>query len=236
MSTIPPLSSASECVWCPDKQLFHVSQPKGKMIANGGYGIHLDGQEGVFLFIEECLVLYEQGILRVKTQNDDKMLESQELYEKLSVCGISLPVYLVYAHLRSQAYRVVRYSEKRRQLLEQMANGRSTDHLKKSLREVAATTQPPKCWFSDEECPKLAFDAYLPNSNFKKSDPGLPDLCVVCMAYSQPSPQFSEIQNLLKQAHPSPLKIATVSDGGTVVMFALTDFGVPTIPKRETKE
>jgi len=38
---------------------------------------------------------------------------------------------------------------------------------------------------------------------------------------------FSVLQELLQQAQGIPIKVATVSDSGTVVMFGISDVGVP---------
>jgi hypothetical protein len=57
----------------------------------------------------------------------------------------------------------------------------------------------------------------------------LPDYCVGIAYYNQPGLGFFQIQALLKECRGVPLKIATVSDGGTVSMFGVTVEGVPPI-------
>jgi hypothetical protein len=53
---------------------------------------------------------------------------------------------------------------------------------------------------------------------------------VASMSMTHRSPRFSDLQRLLEQVcHGIPLKLATVSDSGTVVMFGITNVGVPSI-------
>jgi len=75
----------------------------------------------------------------------------------------------------------------------------------------------------------IAYDVYNPNSNFRKTNPGLPDYCVAITPYALPSPQFDHMCELVKECDDIPLQIAAVSDSGTVIMFGLTDFSVPSI-------
>jgi len=86
----------------------------------------------------------------------------------------------------------------------------------------------------------IAFDVYNPNANFRKTMPGMPDFCVVVSPFGEPSAApFSMLKAIVKVCEGGgegdggsigvPLKIATVSDLGTVAMFGITDFGVPPI-------
>ncbi len=86
---------------------------------------------------------------------------------------------------------------------------------------------------------RIAFDVYKPNSNYRKSNPGQPDFYVAVCNFSQPSPTFGEIQALISACDKIPLRMAAVADGGTVIMFGLTDYGVPSLvelKKEEKKE
>jgi len=73
----------------------------------------------------------------------------------------------------------------------------------------------------------LAFDVYGPNSAFKRTNPGRPDFCVAVASYAEASPGFGSIGALVSIARGVPVRVSTVADGGTVVMFSLTDYGVP---------
>ena len=76
----------------------------------------------------------------------------------------------------------------------------------------------------------IAFDCYQPDSKFAAATPGLPDFCVAITYFNEPSLLFDDIQQLLKLSSAEgsvSLKIATVSDSGTVIMLGVTDFGVP---------
>ena len=85
----------------------------------------------------------------------------------------------------------------------------------------------------------IAFDVYNPNTNFRKTMPGMPDLSVVVTPFGEPSPTWSLLKSILQsceleacESHShTPLKIATVSDLGIVSMFGLSDYGVPVIPR-----
>jgi len=76
---------------------------------------------------------------------------------------------------------------------------------------------------------KIAFDVYEPNSQFRKTCPGRPDFYISITNFAQPSPTFMEIKQLIDACDGIPLRMAAVADGGTVIMFSLTDFGVPTL-------
>ena len=73
----------------------------------------------------------------------------------------------------------------------------------------------------------IAYDVYGPNSAFKRTDPGRPEFCVAIASYAEASPGFRSINALVSIARGVPVRISTVADGGTVVMFSLTDYGVP---------
>jgi hypothetical protein len=104
-----------------------------------------------------------------------------------------------------------------------------------------------------------AFDCYHPQSNFASACPGPPDFRVAITHFrtlapppsrgkqeladpgepraepnKDPDPKpsagllFSDLMQLL-QSSAIPLKVATVSDSGTVVMFGVADFGAPSL-------
>jgi hypothetical protein len=103
--------------------------------------------------------------------------------------------------------------------------------LRARLRLAAATAAPPAMIAAPNTAApaSIAFDCYKPNSAFRKSAPGLPDFYVAATHYSTAKLSFRQIQQLLHQADGLPLKIATVSDSGVVIMFGITDYGVPNI-------
>ena len=79
----------------------------------------------------------------------------------------------------------------------------------------------------------IAFDVYKPNSNFKRSDPGLPNYHVAVMDFGSPSPPFKTLLDLINICGAVPLRVATVSDSGTVVMFSIANGEVPFIASGE---
>lgn len=98
-----------------------------------------------YLFIEEALFLHERGLLEVyieedivsKKANDNaqcigkelsmndkkqlKIMSTRDLYDlMLNQLNMPIGVYLSYAHLRNQAYIVIRHTTRRRELIEEM--------------------------------------------------------------------------------------------------------------------
>jgi hypothetical protein len=258
-----------------------------------------------YLYIEEVIFLHERGLIDVydvcsinvdeealhyngnnsKTTLANEImkvhwrkLESYNLYNLLPICDLSLAAYRVYAHLRNQTYRVVRHTDKRRSILEDMKkeiatnkqrmvihsmpdknnipsdatkpfnNERSLKNvtiksLRLNLREDAASATAPTlfCYETIQNessaLPSILYDVYKPNSLFSRSSPGLPDYYVTGTFYNAEKVlTFNDILHLVNQADGIPLWIATVSDSGTVVMFGVTDFGVPEYKKDEISE
>jgi hypothetical protein len=112
--------------------------------------------------------------------------------------------------------------------------GNSISAWKLKLRQDAAHACPPTVFSNDNGQPaSIAFHVYNPKSGFSRSDPGLPDLYVAATFYCDSCLKFQHLQELLQLANGIPLRMATVSDAGTVVMFGVTDFGVP---ERTTEE
>jgi hypothetical protein len=111
--------------------------------------------------------------------------------------------------------------------------GNNLSALKRKLRQDAAQACPPTVFSNDNGPASIAFDVYNPNSKFSRSDPGLPDLYVASTFYCDSCLKFQHLHGLLQLANGIPLRVATVSDAGTVVMFGVTDYGVP---ERTTEE
>lgn len=84
------------------------------------------------------------------------------------------------------------------------------------------------------KCP-IGYDVYLPNSSFRRTNPGRPEFCVAIASFAEASPGFSALHALISIARGVPMRVATVADGGTVVMFSLTDYGVPPINEATSK-
>ena len=100
--------------------------------------------------------------------------------------------------------------------------------LKLRLRQDAASAPIPRLLAAGNDELFPAFDVYQPNSAFPRTAPGLPDFYVAVTSFSHPTLSFDDIQTLIRNScRGIPLKIATVSDSGTVVMFGITSVGVP---------
>ena len=223
--------------------MFRVIEAKGKALSSGGFGVSIstkpsDGTDmdgtvksAEYLFVEEMLFLQQQGLLECMDNVTGGSLDSAQLFRMLPILNLSLPMYLVYAHLRSQDFRVLRHSPERLALLMQQENLGDTSsrqentRLRQQVRASIAEAPPPSIDRAD-----IAWDAYNPNSKFGKTHPGLPNFYVAVTYYNEPHLRFSQINNLItKQCEGIPLKLATVSDSGTVVMFGVSSMGVPKI-------
>jgi hypothetical protein len=156
-------------IYVSSLRMFHVAENKGKTFSNGGFGIALPkelhlGKTGcnLYLWIEEALFLHDSGLATFLNETHE-ILTTQQLYLLLQEGDIELPVYRVYAHLRNQTYRVLRYKPQ--------------DELQKTLSHSSLPT-PPKLL-------QIAWQVYLPNANFRKTNPGPPDFLVVITSFSQ---------------------------------------------------
>lgn len=223
--------------------MFRVMEAKGKALSSGGFGVTISTKTSYgidtdatvksaeYLFVEEMLFLQQQGLLECMDNATGNALDSAQLFRMLPILNLSLPMYLVYAHLRSQDFRVLRHSPDRLSLLmEQEKLGdtpsrQESTRLRQLVRTSIAEARAPSIDRAD-----IAWDAYNPNSKFGKTHPGLPNFYVAVTYYNEPHLRFSEINHLiLNQCHGIPLKLATVSDSGTVVMFGVSNMGVPKI-------
>jgi tRNA-splicing endonuclease subunit sen54 N-term len=262
------------CHLDPRKAMFRVTRARGKAFSSGGFGVTFstndndnDGVESdasehdaavktpreshMYLFLEEVLFLFEQGMLECQAEEaHDNVLSSPQLYAFLETLQVPTAAYLVYAHLRQQTFRVVRYTSQRLALLQQLetCTAPSRRKLRFLLRHDIQNAPPPPvlcqpnnnnhltasstCTNSSQQAdtPSFAFLVYPPDCNFAKSDPGLPAFLVAVTHYGQSGLDYAAVQNLLRQARGIPVKLATVSDSGTVVMFGITDYGVPPLP------
>jgi hypothetical protein len=179
------------------------------------------------LFIEEALVLFERGMLEV--YNGGTKLDACRLYGMLEPLDVPLPIYLAYAHLRAQDFRVLRHVSRDTVQKEDRKRPWQVDNVpppKEAFRTALRTALPVSL---DDDPTAIAFDVYQPNSHFRKSNPGIPDYYVAIASYRLPSPTYSQLQALIAKCDGVPLRIATVSDSGTVIMFGVTDYGVPDI-------
>ena len=214
-------------VFVPSLKMFHVPENKGKTFSNGGFGIALPKDVrsslsgyNLYLWIEEALFLHDSG-LATFVDEDHELLTTQQLYLLLSKGGIQLAVYRVYAHLRNQTYRVLRYAGNNDMAV---AFSSQSHHNRDHNRDHHEQRQEQQ-----ERNLHLAWRVYNPNANFKKTNPGPPDFIVAVSSFSLPSPTFADILALLRNECQGsiPLKLASVSDSGTVLMFAIADYGVP---------
>jgi tRNA-splicing endonuclease subunit sen54 N-term len=242
------------CRFDPELHMFRVSESKGKALSSGGFGVTIPSKAGgetsersssdgvhssQYLFIEEVLFLYDRGLLECLHQDNDILLQQTQLYEMLPKLNLRLPLYLVYAHLRDQDFRVLRHSPERYYILQQQERMDRTDgpqcsNDERGLRhQVRASVAEAPAPCIDHGGLSISWDVYNPSAEFAKTHPGFPDFYVAVAYFNESHVRFSEVEELVKhKCHGIPLKVATVSDFGTVVMFGATDYGVPTIQGR----
>ncbi len=139
--------------------------------------------------------------------------------------------------------------------------------LKQNLSDDVATASPPCVVLFDEwnsNCSqdlntRLAYFAYNPNSNFIRSNPGLPDFGVAIMPFHSSgvsAPTFDTISALVSlcegkhnvggvenaddeitaATNEIPLRIATVADCGAVIVYGVTRGDVPVVAKKKHDE
>ena len=171
---------------------------------------------------------------------------------------LPLPLHLAYMHLRSQSYVVFRHKllycddidnntdhmfndeSNHTRLIQPMQvndteyieNKNTTDDAqiksKQRLKErrrraLVATSNSPQL------VPDISFDVYLQkNGTFRKTNPGPPDFVVAVTSFNDLLP-LMHMKTLMDSANGIPLKIATVSDSGTVVMFGFSNDEIPPI-------
>lgn len=199
-----------------------------------------------YLFLEEVLCLFEQGLLECYSEDNNdqndrdvhRPLSSPQLYALLDPLKLPMASYLVYAHLRQQTFRVMRYSSQRISLLKQLQDcpPRQKRNLLLQLRKDIQEAPPPtvlgdevETTFTNTDEIPFSFCVYSPDSHFSKANPGVPMFLVAVTYFGQSSLTYAVLQRLLRQANGIPVKIATVADSGTVIMFGLTDYGAPVV-------
>lgn len=193
-------------------------------------------------------------------------LTTQDLFcNVLKECNIPLGAFLAYSHLRAQGYILTRYTEQRMNLLcrtklamkeamqtngsdfeatSQMNDNKEGYKSSRTLRSQLSDDQamaPPPCVVTslDEIEICLAYYAYNPNAQFKRSNPGLPDFGVAVMPFNNSQPTFDTLNSLVSMCEGAdgtnntksgiPLRIVTVADGGAVIAFSVTNGEVPRI-------
>jgi hypothetical protein len=91
-------------------------------------------------------------------------------------------------------------------------------------RNLAHSTVPPL----DVTPLSLWWDVYEPSRTFPRSHPGMPDFYVAGTTLHDRT-TFSDLQALLLQQSTSSIKVAVVSDSGTVLLLGVHATGVPPV-------
>ena len=209
-----------------------------------------------YLFPEEALYLHMLGLVVVLGgEKGDEAMTTKDLYLRYfsaDSCvdyGIALPAYLAYMHLRAQSYIVARHGllysgEGQKEenaptdagdCAEDKLRMERTRKKKNRLKRIDRALQHPPIQINSNEV-SLAFDVYKPNSSFRKSDPGPPDFCVAVGNFNSPSPPLSMLLSLISECNGTPLRVAVISDSGTVMLFSFSDEEAPVIIDRQERQ
>ena len=101
--------------------------------------------------------------------------------------------------------------------------------VKKEFRKNSIEAPVPTVYNHKEDHINIAFDIYKPNASFSKMNPGVPDFYIAIFNFADPSPTFTTMMKTVNDCNDITLRLATVTDTGTVMVFGVTDFGVPSI-------
>ena len=243
------LSSVTKCVFEPELNLYRIVAHKGKVVSHYGVsfnpnikvdkcGIISDNESTEtfnYLFFEEALYLTQRGLLQVYDA-DGQLLTAKDLFkcfENNCSSQIIIEAYLSYMHLRGQGYIVFRHgllTDSSYNVHELNTPGDDVETkkmavkvraLKRKEASLRAASQPPQILNSEKE-PKIAFDVFKPNSHFAKTKVSSPEYMVAVTNYNSPI-DMSSLNILLRQKRGSNLRIAAVSESGTIVMLGLCD-------------
>lgn len=218
---------------------FLLTRSRGKTVG-GNDSVGYRQGENRYLYLEEVLHLYDRGLLDVIKESTGDLLNLLQLYELPKVYGVPMPVLLAYQHLRRQTFYTIRHSSKRLAIIKAidvrlqelgwtkrnnktMTSDKKLALLRLELRQEAIDKKPP-------ELHKLVFDCYNPGCLFSGACPRLPDFSVAVSYFNSKTWTFDDLQALMKEAS-TTVKIALVSDSGTVLMLGMTEFGAPLITK-----
>jgi hypothetical protein len=241
-------------------KMFKVLKSRGNALGSGGFGVSIEflsqsqansedenderntesSKTSTFLFPEEAIFLHQRCYIHCydevdedneNDKNDPKILDTSQLLRILPDLGMSIPMYLVYCHLRNQDFRILRHHPDRLSILKRQQHAGVTTSLRRQVRMTIQSAPAPTIAEMNQEI-HISWDAYKPSSDFAKTHPGPPDFYVAVTYYNQPFINFQQLLQLLRsKANGIPLKVATVSDSGTVNMFGVTSDGIPDISK-----
>ncbi|XP_020276536.1 uncharacterized protein LOC109850868 isoform X4 [Asparagus officinalis] len=194
-------------------------------------GITRNGK--LYCHIEEILFLAERGALLLSDGNETS-LNINDIYKKIASgkAGCSWEAFEAYRHLKSLGYIVGRHgiswtmksccsSNSLEDVLD--SNGRFNQVVKEEIFTRFTNIQIVEM--------KLAFDVYLPNSNFRKSSPGEPIFVLSILSYTcrDSPPSRVEVEKLQRKCNGIPLKFCFV-DHGRVSFFSFDKVELPTLP------
>jgi len=197
--------------------------------------VNKSSRQTTFLFIEEALFLFQRGLLQVLHPNGIDSMSSCDLFKLLEEQGVPLPIYLAYAHLRSQSYILLRHintpeNEEEEGNATSAFNdsgcntaseclNRIKNKQKLYLRRKRLNAPPPKMFYHDhaDECTRkmsassnIAFDMFNPNSKFRKSNPGKPDYFITVSYFNggpQQMPTFHSLMEMVQLCQGTPLRL-----------------------------
>ncbi|KAF9616469.1 hypothetical protein IFM89_029766 [Coptis chinensis] len=186
-----------------------------------------------YFSIEETLFLAERGALLLLDEKDT-IFTLKNIYKMVAEAnnGCCWESFKAFRHLKSLGYIVARHGvpwtlKNDNKSCEPTRPQGIPESDTVSGREMEDTISVSSLLQSMQiNNLRLAFDVYLPNSNFRISSPGDPDF-VLCIARDPPSK--IEIENLERRCNGVPLKICNV-EHGLFIYEAYTPFAPLLVP------
>ncbi|CAO2827334.1 unnamed protein product [Amaranthus hypochondriacus] len=237
--------------WKNDMGMAEIINKKGNLLKS--MGINRNGK--IYLSIEETLFLLQIGALLL-VDEEDKEFFLKDMYLKIEEKnGCSWEGFKVYQHLKSLGYIVGRlgvpWSQKNTRSsairFENSSENNNASNIavdKTSIIESLKALQlngvnpisrvhvPPEFKQTTPEKSNFVvhlpvYEAFLPNSLFKKTCPGDPN--VVVYSTSGHPPSLSDLKELERQSNGRPVKIGHVDDG-RVSLFSFDEVELPVLP------
>lgn len=196
------VSKLGIAVWLAHEKTALIVKAKGKYLQNMGFS--QNGQQ--YLFCEEIVYLHDRD--EVMLYKDD-LLQNEfsraDVFELLNQCGIEFAAYQVFATLCEQRFKLFRRGSWETDRSEwKSLPFPQVVHID-DVRDVSREAKHPKL---ESELP-VAFDVYLPQSGFSKTQKPKPDFAVMVFHACDPIPGISL---LTKHCQEVSLKLCIVGD------------------------
>ncbi|KAJ3681237.1 hypothetical protein LUZ60_015726 [Juncus effusus] len=213
-------SEVSRAKWIDEIGMGEIIEKKGSIWTNTG----IIRNSKLYCHIEEIGFLAERGALILLDERDN-LLKLEDIYAKLAkgLFGCTFESFEAYRHLKSLGYVIVRHGlswSKKEENRNPNSNSppeteeTNPDLISERIKELQIGAIKP------------SFDIYLPNSKFRKTNPGNPNF-ILCLVREPPCRK--EAEEVEKICNLVPLKYFYV-DHGFVSFFAFSKASLPVLP------